>query len=91
MPPTENNNCPDGVKSNLRFWVVNHFVLLGMGLSLAYTFIRESVYRNFIISIEVDSTHLRCDLMYNSCLMASLIIKVTINQKLLPFILKELL
>ena len=56
MPPTENNNCPDGMKSNLRFWVVIHFVLLCLGLSLAHSFIRESVYRNSTSSIEVEGT-----------------------------------
>ena len=56
MPPTENNNCPDGMKSNLRFWVVIHFVLLCLGLSLAHSFVRESVYRNPTSSIEVEGT-----------------------------------
>ena len=68
MPPTENNKYPDGMKSNLRFWVIIHFVL-----SLAHTFIRKSVYRNSTSAIEVEDTCLRCDLMYDGRLMASLI------------------
>ena len=91
MPQTEDSNCPDGMESNSKVWVIILFILLCLGLSLAHSFNRKSVYRNSTSPIEIKGTCLRCDLMYYGRLMVSLITKVTVNQKLKPCCLKELL
>ena len=86
MPPTEDSNCPDGMESNPKVWVIILFVLLCLELSFTPSFNRKSVYRNSTSPIEVKGTCLRCDLIFYGRLMVSLITKVTVNQKLLTFL-----